>query len=118
MLVFLFALLILYWVLSVIGVLDSAAHLLQTSGFGSPKSGFHFNRVWIFLPAVRRGVVGCSSGPGEPVRHLLYNLVSDVVVASRSPSASAGRRPTFDRPEGGHVPLHEPAPPGVGAAGL
>src|SRR6266513_1118025 len=48
MLVFLFAVLILYWVLGVIGVLDSLSHLISTLGFGDPKKGFEFHGYWIF----------------------------------------------------------------------
>ena len=80
MLVFLFALLILYWVLSVIGVLDSLAHLLQTSGFGSPRSGFHFNGFWIFSRLFAVGVAGVFVWSLVNLFvTLLYNLVSDVV---------------------------------------
>jgi Transmembrane domain of unknown function (DUF3566) len=79
MLVLVFALVILYEVLSVLGVLDSLAHLLQTSGFGS-KNGFKFNGPWIFT---RVFVVGLISVVVWSVVNLfvtlLYNLVADVV---------------------------------------
>ena len=38
MLVFVFALLVIYWILGLTGVLDSASHLLETIGF-KPKTG-------------------------------------------------------------------------------
>jgi hypothetical protein len=77
MLIMLFALLILYWVLGVIGVLDSISHL-----FGELLAvrDFRINGVWIFSRMFLLGVVGvviwslinmCVA--------LLYNLVSDVV---------------------------------------
>jgi len=80
MLIFLFALLILYWILGVIGVLDSLSHLLSTSGFGNPKSGFHFHGYWIFsrLFLIGLGGVVVWSMVNLFVA-LLYNLVSDVV---------------------------------------
>ena len=71
---------ILVGVLSVIGVLDSLAHLLQTSGFGSPRSGFHFNGFWIFSRLFAVGVAGVFVWSLVNLFvTLLYNLVSDVV---------------------------------------
>src|SRR6266487_2057962 len=48
MLIFLLALLILYWLLGVIGVLDSASNFLTQIGLGGPRLGFKFNGYWIF----------------------------------------------------------------------
>ena len=80
MLVFLFALLILYWVLSLIGVMDTLSHLLQTSGFGSPKTGFKFHSYWIFSRMFLIGVAGVFVWSLVNLFvTLLYNLVSDVV---------------------------------------
>ena len=80
MLIVVFALIILYWALAVIGVLDSIAHLLSTAGFGSPKSGFHFHAFWIFSRLLLMGVVGVIVWSFVNLFvALLYNLVSDVV---------------------------------------
>src|SRR5438552_10166874 len=55
MLIFLFALIILYWVLGVIGVLDSVAHL-----FGEllANNSFRFNGYWIFSRVFLAGLAG------------------------------------------------------------
>lgn len=80
MLVFLFALVILYWVLGVIGVLDSISHLLTTSGFGSAKTGFHINGGWLFSRLFVIGIVGVFVWSlVNTLVALLYNVVSDVV---------------------------------------
>src|SRR5207249_4263932 len=55
MLIFLFALLILYWVLGVIGVLDSLSHL---TGELLANNTFKFNGYWIFSRLFLIGVVG------------------------------------------------------------
>jgi hypothetical protein len=79
MLIFVFALLILYWVLGLIGVLDSAEHLLSNLGFGS-KSGFTFNAVYIFERVFLAGVIGVVVWSLVNLfLALLYNLVADVV---------------------------------------
>jgi hypothetical protein len=80
MLVFLLALLILYWVLSVIGVLDSLAHQLSTAGFGNPKTGFKFHSYWIFSRLFAIGFIGVVVWSLVNLFvTVLYNLVSDVV---------------------------------------
>jgi len=80
MLVFLFALLILYWILGLIGVLDSAAHLLSTAGFGDPDSGFEFHGYWIFSRLFLIGVAGVFVWSlVNMLVAVLYNLVSDVI---------------------------------------
>ena len=80
MLIFLFAFLILYWILGVIGVLDSLSHLLSTAGFGNPKTGFHFHGYWIFSRLFLLGVVGVVLWSlVNMCVAMLYNLVSDVV---------------------------------------
>jgi hypothetical protein len=80
MLVFMFALLLLYWVLGVIGVLDSLSKLLSDIGFGSPKKGFKFNGSWIFSRLFLLGVGGVVVWSlVNMLVALLYNLCSDVV---------------------------------------
>ena len=80
MLIFLFAFLILYWILGVIGVLDSLSHLLSTAGFGNPKTGFHFHGYWIFSRLFLIGLAGTVVWSLVNLFvALLYNLVSDVV---------------------------------------
>ena len=78
MLVFLFALLILYWVLSVIGVMDSLAHVLQT--ILGERQPFEFHSFWIFSRLFLIGVLGVVVWSFVNLFvTLLYNLVSDVV---------------------------------------
>lgn len=80
MLIFMFAMLILYGVLSVIGVLDSLSRLLTDIGFGSPRTGFEFNPVWIFSRLFLVGVGGVVVWSlVNTLVALLYNLVADVV---------------------------------------
>jgi hypothetical protein len=80
MLVFMFALLLLYWVLGVIGVLDSLSKLLSDIGFGSPKNGFNFNGYWIFSRLFLIGVGGVIVWSlVNMLVALLYNLCADVV---------------------------------------
>jgi len=80
MLVFLFALLLLYWALGVIGALDSAARLMTTLGFGSTRFGFHFHGFWIFSRLFLIGIAGVLVWSFVNLFvALLYNLISDVV---------------------------------------
>jgi hypothetical protein len=80
MLVFMFALLLLYWVLGLIGVLDSLSKLLSDIGFGSPKTGFKFNGRWIFTRLFLIGVGGVVVWSlVNMLVALLYNLCADVV---------------------------------------
>jgi hypothetical protein len=80
MLVFMFALLLLYWVLGVIGVLDSLSKLLSDIGFGSPRTGFKFNGSWIFSRLFLLGVGGVIVWSlVNMLVALLYNLCSDIV---------------------------------------
>jgi hypothetical protein len=80
MLVFMFALLLLYWVLGVIGVLDSLSKLLSDIGFGSPKTGFKFDGYWIFSRLFLIGAAGVVVWSlVNMLVALLYNLCSDVV---------------------------------------
>jgi len=77
MLVFLFAVLILYWVLGVIGVLDSLSHLV---GELLANSSFRFHGSWIFSRLFLIGIIGVVVWSLVNVCvALLYNLVSDVV---------------------------------------
>lgn len=80
MLIVLFALAILYWILGLIGVLNSASHFLSNLGLGSAKTGFQFNGNWVFL---RVAAVGLGSvvvwSLVTTCLTLLYNLVADVV---------------------------------------
>jgi hypothetical protein len=80
MLIFLFALLILYWILGVIGVLDSAAELLHTAGFGPVKGEFEFHGFWIFSRLFLIGVIGVVVWSlVNMFVAVLYNLISDVL---------------------------------------
>jgi Transmembrane domain of unknown function (DUF3566) len=79
MLVFLFALLLLYWLLGVTGVLDSAARILSDVGFGG-EGGFSFHGYWIFSRLFLIGIVGVVVWSLINVLiSVLYNLISDVV---------------------------------------
>jgi hypothetical protein len=79
MLVFLLALLILYWALSVTGVLDSAAKILSDVGFGGPR-GFAFHGYWIFSRLFLIGLAGVVVwSVVNMLLAVLYNLISDVV---------------------------------------
>jgi hypothetical protein len=79
MLVFLFALLILYWLLGVTGVLDSAARVLSDVGFGG-TAGFEFHGYWIFSRLFLIGIAGVVVWSLVNVLiSILYNLISDVV---------------------------------------
>ena len=79
MLVFLFALLLLYWILGVTGVLDSAARVLSDVGFGG-EGGFEFHGYWIFSRMFLMGLVGVVVWSLVNVLvSILYNLISDVV---------------------------------------
>jgi Transmembrane domain of unknown function (DUF3566) len=80
MLVFLFAMVIVYWILGVVGVIDSISHLLSTAGFGSPKTGFQIHGSWIFTRVFLIGIVGVFVWSFvNALVAVLYNLVSDVV---------------------------------------
>jgi hypothetical protein len=80
MLIFLFALVIVYWILGVIGALDSLSHLLSTSGFGSPRTGFKIHGGWIFSRMFLIGLVGVVVWSlVNMLVSVLYNVVSDVV---------------------------------------
>ncbi|SRR6266508_544664 len=80
MLIFLLALAVVYWALGVFGVLDSASKLLETAGFGSPRTGFQFDGYLIFSRLFIMGAVGVVVWSVVNVLlAMLYNLVSDVV---------------------------------------
>jgi hypothetical protein len=80
MLVFLFAMVIVYWILGGIGVIDSVSHLLTTAGFGSPRTGFQIHGGWIFSRLLVIGIVGVFVWSFvNALVAVLYNLVSDVV---------------------------------------
>ena len=80
MLIFVFGLLILYWLLGLIGVLDTVTKTLQQFAFGSTKSGFKINGFWIFSRLFVVGVIGVV---GWSIVNMfiavLYNLVADVI---------------------------------------
>lgn len=80
MLIFVIALLILYWILRITGVLDSLSELMVTLAFGSKDTGFEFNGFWIFS---RLFIVGTAGVVLWSLVNLfvalLYNLVADVV---------------------------------------
>ncbi len=79
MLVILLALLILYAIMGAMGVLDSAANLLASVGFG--KDGkFAFDGGWIFTRIFLGGVVMVLLWSLVNLFvAFLYNLISDVV---------------------------------------
>jgi len=82
MLVVMFALMILYWIMGLTGVLDSLGRILQNAAFGPPpgKGTFEFNGVWIFERLFLIGAVGVVVWSLVNLFvALLYNLVSDVV---------------------------------------
>jgi transmembrane protein DUF3566 len=77
MLIFLLALLILYWVLGLIGVLDSLSHLI---GEFLGNARFAINGFYIFSRLFLIGAVGVVVWSFVNLCvALLYNLVSDVV---------------------------------------
>lgn len=80
MLIFVISLLILYWVLGVTGVLESLSDLMETVGFGNPKTGFEFHGYWIFSRLFLAGAAGVVLWSLVNLFvALLYNLVSDIV---------------------------------------
>jgi hypothetical protein len=80
MLIAMFALVIGYWILGVVGVLDSISELLTSAGFGSQQTGFQINGYWIFTRLFVTGLVGVVVWSIiNMFLALLYNLVSDVV---------------------------------------
>jgi hypothetical protein len=77
MLIFFFAMVILYWVLGVIGVLDSLAHLI---GELLANNSFRFNGPWIFTRVFFVGGAGVVVWSlVNMCMAMLYNLISDVV---------------------------------------
>jgi hypothetical protein len=79
MLVFLFAFVILYWILGVTGVLDSIANVLTDVGFGGAP-GFEFHGYWIFSRLFLVGLAGVVVWSlVNMLVAVLYNLCSDVV---------------------------------------
>ncbi len=80
MLVFMFAMLVLYTILGVLGVLDSVSQLLTDIGFGSSQTGFTFNGQWIFTRLFLVGIAGVVLGSlVNTLLALLYNLCADLV---------------------------------------
>ncbi len=77
MLIFEFALLILYWALGLLGVLDSTSRLIGEF-FSNPH--FQIDGFWLFSRMFLLGVVGVFVwAVVNFFVTLLYNLVSDVV---------------------------------------
>jgi Transmembrane domain of unknown function (DUF3566) len=82
MLVVMFALMILYWIMGLTGVLDSLGRVLQNFGFGPAvgKGTFHFDSVWIFQRLFGIGAISVLVWSLVNLfGAMLYNLVSDVV---------------------------------------
>jgi hypothetical protein len=82
MLVVMFALMILYWIMGLTGVLDSLGRILQNAGFGPDqgKGTFGFNTVWILERLFLIGAISVFVWSLVNLfGALLYNLVSDVV---------------------------------------
>ena len=91
MLIFVFALAIVYWVLGLIGVLNSVSHFLSNLGLGSTRTGFQFSGGWIFLRIFLVGLVSVVIWSLVNVFLVfLYNLVADVVGGIRM-TISEGR---------------------------
>ena len=79
MLVFLFAMVILYWVLSVIGVLDSLASVLDNL-FGGGQGKFEIHGYWLLSRTFLFGIAGVVVWSLVNLFvALLFNLVADVV---------------------------------------
>lgn len=79
MVVFMFALLIIYWILGVVGVLDALSRLLSNLGFGG-RAGFKVDGGWVFTRVFVVGVVGVGVWSlVNTVVAVIYNLVSDVI---------------------------------------
>jgi hypothetical protein len=79
MLVFLFAMVILYWVLSVIGVLDSLADVLDNL-FGAGQGQFEIHGFWLLSRLFLFGIVGVFVWSLVNLFvAVLFNLVADVV---------------------------------------
>jgi hypothetical protein len=79
MLVFLFAMVILYWVLSVIGVLDSLSSVLDNL-FGAGQGRFEIHGYWLLSRTFLFGIVGVVVWSLVNLFvALLFNLVADVV---------------------------------------
>lgn len=80
MLVLVLALMIVYWILGVTGVLDSIIEVLRSWSAIDPEAPFEFNGIWIFS---RLFVFGLGNVILWSLVNLfvalLYNLVSDVV---------------------------------------
>ena len=74
------AVVIVYWFLSVLGVLQSLKELLTSLGFGDPKTGFEISGAWMFkwLTLGSLGSIVVWSVV-TTLFALLYNLVSDLV---------------------------------------
>ena len=80
MLVFVFALMILYWIMGLTGVLNSASHLLESVGFKPTNGNFEFHGVWIFERLFIAGVIGVVLWSIVNLFvAVLYNLISDVI---------------------------------------
>jgi transmembrane protein DUF3566 len=74
------ALVIVYWIIGVLGVLQSLKELLTSLGFGDPRAGFEISGAWMFkwlaLGSIGSIVVWSVV---TTLFALLYNLVSDLV---------------------------------------
>jgi hypothetical protein len=82
MLVVMFALMIVYWIMGLTGVLDSLGRILQNAGFGPQpgKGTFRFDGVWMFERLFLIGAIGVVVWSlVNLLVAVLYNLVSDVV---------------------------------------
>ncbi len=91
MLIFLFALAILYWVLGVTGVLDSVE---KTLGQLMAVKNFEIDTFWVFSRLFAVGLLGVVLWSLVNVFvALLYNLVSDVVGGVRVSLSEVGERP-------------------------
>jgi hypothetical protein len=71
---------IVYWSVGVLGVLDSLKELLTSLGFGDPKTGFQISGGWMFKWLALGSIGGIVVwSVVTTLFAILYNLVSDLV---------------------------------------
>lgn len=81
MLVFMFAMVIVYWILGVTGVLKAVSDFLTSVGFTSASSvTFKFSGTWIFERLFLVGLAGVILWSFvNTLVAVLYNLISDAI---------------------------------------
>lgn len=74
------ALVMVYWMLGVLGALDSVKEVMTAFGFGDPQTGFEISGGWLFRWLVLASIGGIVVWSVlTTLFALLYNLVSDLV---------------------------------------